>query len=203
MAEKKASPKGAAKSKKPKAAAEAEAKAAPAAGASAKRAPKAKKARIPQKTTNRFSRAAPRTTFTAGADLKGSRRWFVIDATDLVLGRAASRIAHVLRGKHKPSYTPHGDVGDFIIIINAEKVKLTGGKEGYKPYYRHSMHPGGLKTIIARDVRVRDPERLLQDAIRRMIPRNPLGRDVMSKLHVYRGPTHPHQAQKPEPLVLA
>ena len=115
----------------------------------------------------------------------------------------ASRIASILRGKHKPIYTPHVDTGDFVIIVNAEKVKLTGSKDLQKPYYRHSMHPGGLKTILARDVRVRDPERLLQDAIRRMISRNPLGRDMMSKLHVYKGPSHPHQAQKPKPLALA
>jgi len=206
MAEKKSAAKGAAKSKKPKAAApKAEAKAAPATKVAAKppeTAPK-KAARTPQKAANRFSRAVPYNSFVAGPDQRVARRWFVVDATGLVLGRAASRIAHVLRGKHKPTYTPHADVGDFVIIINAEKVKLTGGKEEQKPYYRHSMYPGGLKTTLARDVRVREPERLLEDAIRRMIPRNPLGRDVMRKLHVYRGPTHPHQAQKPEPLALA
>ncbi len=201
MAEKKATAKGAAKSKKPKAAAaSAPAEAAPVLKA---KATAAKRPKVAQKTANRFTRAAPFRSFVPSAQHKPSRRWFVIDATDLVLGRAASRIARVLRGKHKPSYTPHADVGDFVIIINAEKVKLTGSKEEQKPYYRHSMHPGGLKTVIARDVRVRNPERLLEDAIRRMIPRNPLGRDMMRKLHVYRGPTHPHQAQKPEPLALA
>jgi large subunit ribosomal protein L13 len=198
MAEKKATAKGAAKSKKPKVATSpAPAEAAPVKVAAAKR-PK-----VAQKTANRFTRAAPFSTFVPDAQHKPSRRWFVIDATGLILGRAASRIARVLRGKHKPSYTPHADVGDFVIIVNAEKVKLTGSKEEQKPYYRHSMHPGGLKTVIARDVRVRDPERLLEDAIRRMIPRNPLGRDMLRKLHVYRGPTHPHQAQKPEPLALS
>jgi large subunit ribosomal protein L13 len=199
MAEKKATAKGAAKSKKPKAEVPAAAthSAAPAGGR-----PTPKRPKVPQKGSNRFSSAVPYGSFVPNAEYKISRRWFVVDATDLVLGRAASRIAHVLRGKHKPSYTPHADVGDFVIIINAEKVKLTGSKESQKPYYRHSMHPGGLKTVIARDVRVRDPERMLQDAIRRMIPRNPLGRDMMSKLHVYKGPTHPHQAQKPEPLAL-
>jgi large subunit ribosomal protein L13 len=157
---------------------------------------------VPQKTDNRFTRAAPFSTFVPHGKQKISRRWFVVDATGLILGRAASRIAMVLRGKNKPTWTPHADVGDFVIIINADKVKLTGSKEEQKPYYRHSMHPGGLKTVLARDVRVRNPERLLEDAIRRMIPRNPLGRDVLGKLHVYRGPTHPHQAQKPEPLAL-
>jgi large subunit ribosomal protein L13 len=202
MAEKKATAKGAAKSKTSKAATSpASAEAVPPA-LKAKATKTAKRPKVAQKTTNRFTRAAPFSTFVPSAQHKTSRRWFVIDATDLVLGRAASRIARVLRGKHKPSYTPHADVGDFVIIINAEKVKLTGSKEEQKPYYRHSMHPGGLKTVIARDVRVRDPERLLEDAIRRMIPRNPLGRDVLRKLHVYRGPTHPHQAQKPEPLAL-
>jgi large subunit ribosomal protein L13 len=200
MAEKKATAKGAAKSKKTAESAEA----APVKAASgAKRAEK-KRPRQAQKVANRFSRAIPYSSFVPHAKEEASaRRWFLVDATDLVLGRAASRIAHVLRGKHKPSYTPHADVGDFVIVINAEKVKLTGSKESEKPYYHHSMHPGGLKTRIARDVRVREPERMLQDAVRRMIPRNPLGRDVMSKLHVYKGPTHPHQAQKPEPLALA
>jgi large subunit ribosomal protein L13 len=191
MAEKKASPKGAAETK-------------PAAKADAtagRRKPKARVA-VAQKTQNPFTKAAPRRTWVAKPkDI--ARRWFVIDATGLVLGRAASKIAHILRGKHKPTYTPHADVGDYVIIVNAEKVKLTGTKEEQKPYYRHSMHPGGLKTIMARDVRVRDPERLFEDAIRRMISRNPLGREVMRKLHVYKGPAHPHHAQKPEPLALA
>ena len=190
MAEKKASPKGAAH---PKTAAKTDAPH-----------PRGKVAKAPvlQKTQNRYSKAAPRRTWVAKpGDI--SRKWFVIDATGLTLGRAASKIAHILRGKNKPTFTPHADVGDFVIIINAEKVKLTGSKEEQKPYYHHSMHPGGLKTIMARDVRVRDPERMFQDAIRRMISRNPLGREVMRKLHVYKGPTHPHHAQKPEPLALA
>ncbi len=200
MAEKKATAKGAAKSTKSKAPAPAEATKS---AAPAVRAKGTKRPRVAQKTTNRFSRAVPYQSYVPSSKQKVPRRWFVIDATDLVLGRAASRIAGLLRGKNKPTYTPHADLGDFIIIINADKVKLTGSKEEQKPYYRHSMHPGGLKTVLARDLRVRNPERLLEVAIRRMLPRSPLGRDVLSKLHVYRGPTHPHQAQKPEPLALA
>jgi large subunit ribosomal protein L13 len=201
MAEKKATAKGAAKSKKASEKTKAEPASEPVKAASAGRTDK-KRPRVAQKTSNRYSRAIPYSSFVPHGDEEIPRRWFVIDATDLVLGRAASRIAHVLRGKHKPTYTPHADVGDFVVVINCEKVKLTGNKETEKPYYHHSMHPGGLKTRIAKDVRVREPERMLEDAIRRMIPRNPLGRDVMAKLHVYKGPTHPHQAQKPEPLAL-
>jgi large subunit ribosomal protein L13 len=193
MAEKKASPKGAAHSKSEE---KAPAKAAKPAAKSAKA-----HAPVAQKTQNPFTKAKPRSTWVPD-DTEVVRRWYVVDATGLVLGRAASRIAYVLRGKHKPTYTPHADQGDYVVVVNAEKIKLTGSKEEQKPYYHHTMHPGGLKTIIARDVRVRDPERLMQDAVRRMIPRNPLGRDVMSKLHVYKGPAHPHQAQKPEPLTL-
>ncbi len=198
MPEKKAGPKGAAAAKSEKSE-KAPAKVAKAAGAAHK---KAHAKRVPQKVQNPFTKAAPRRTWVAGPkDLV--HNWFVVDGAGLTLGRAASRIAHVLRGKHKPTYTPHADVGDHVIIVNAEKVKLTGTKEQHKPYYQHTMYPGGLKTTMARDVRVRDPERLFQDAVRRMIPRNPLGRDVMAKLHVYKGPTHPHHAQKPEPLTLA
>jgi large subunit ribosomal protein L13 len=113
-----------------------------------------------------------------------------------------SRIAQVLRGKHKPMYTPHADAGDYVVVINAEKVKLTGTKEEKKPYYRHSLHPGGLKTTLARDIRARTPELLIERAVRLMIPRNPLGREVMRKLKIYVGPVHPHQAQDPKPLKL-
>ena len=130
------------------------------------------------------------------------RAWFVIDADGLVLGRVATEVARILRGKHKPMYTPHADAGDYVVVVNAEKVKLTGSKDEKKPYYRHSLHPGGLKTTFARDIRARNPERLIEAAVRRMIPRNPLGREVLRKLKIYVGPAHPHQAQQPKPLKL-
>ena len=204
MAEKKATPKGAAKAvaktedvtKQP-----ASGKRAAGSDSAATAATKAK-TKVAQKVQNPFTAARPRSTWMPEGK-KVDRKWFVVDADGLVLGRAASRIAMILRGKHKPTYTQHADMGDFVVVVNAEKIKLTGNKEGQKPYYHHTMHPGGLKTIIAKDVRVRDPERLIQDAVRRMIARNPLGRDMMGKLHVYKGPTHPHAAQKPEPLTLS
>jgi large subunit ribosomal protein L13 len=153
------------------------------------------------KSQNRFSAARkPKTYMVRPQDIV--REWHLVDLDGLVLGRAASRIAHILRGKHKPMYTPHADAGDYVVVVNAEKVKLTGSKEDKKPYYRHSLHPGGLKTTLARDMRARNPERLIEAAVRRMIPRNPLGRDVLSKLKIYVGPAHPHQAQQPKPLKL-
>lgn len=155
----------------------------------------------PQKTQNWSSKARPPDTYMAPKG-KIERRWFVLDAEGLVLGRAASRIAFILRGKHKPVYTPHTDTGDFVVVINAEKIRLTGNKEEDKPYYRHSMHPGGLKTRKAKDLRARAPERLLEQAVKRMISRNALGRTMYSKLKVYAGPVHPHAAQRPEPLTL-
>jgi large subunit ribosomal protein L13 len=155
----------------------------------------------PAKADNPFSKARPFTSYMAPKN-KIERKWFVVDADGLVLGRAASRIAHILRGKHKPQYTPHTDTGDFIVVINAEKVRLTGNKEEEKPYRHHSLFPGGLKTAFARDVRARQPEELIREAVRRMIPRSPLGRAQFLKLKVYAGPTHPHQAQRPEALTL-
>jgi large subunit ribosomal protein L13 len=155
----------------------------------------------PKKALNPFSKARPFATYMAP---KGEiqRQWFVVDADGLVLGRAASRIAFILRGKHKPVFTPHTDTGDFVVVINAEKIVLTGKKELEKPYRNHSMHPGGLKTAYARDVRSKTPEELLIRAVQRMIPRSPLGREMFLKLKVYAGPTHPHQAQRPQPLTL-
>jgi len=153
------------------------------------------------KAQNRFSAARKPKTWVAKPH-EIVRQWHLVDLDGLVLGRAASRIAHVLRGKHKPIYTPHVDAGDYVVVVNAEKVKLTGSKEEKKPYYRHSLHPGGLKTTLARDMRARNPERLIEAAVRRMIPRNPLGRECLSKLKVYVGPVHPHQAQQPKPLKL-
>lgn len=132
------------------------------------------------------------------------KKWFVVDAEDLVLGRLASIIAIRLRGKHKPMFTPHIDCGDNIIVINAEKVKLTGRKRENKTYYWHTGHPGGIKERKAGQLLDgRYPERVIQKAVERMISRNPLGRAQMKKLHVYAGTDHPHVAQSPEVLDVA
>ena len=132
------------------------------------------------------------------------RAWCVIDADGLVLGRLASIIASRLRGKHKPLFTPHIDCGDNIIVINAEKVRLTGRKRANKIYYWHTGYPGGIKSITAeRILDGKHPERVLIKAVERMISRNPLGRAQMRKLHVYKGDAHPHEAQKPEVLDVA
>jgi len=129
------------------------------------------------------------------------KKWFVVDAEDVVLGRLASIISMRLRGKHKPMYTPHIDCGDNIIVINAEKVKLTGRKRENKTYYWHTGHPGGIKERKAGQILDgRHPERVVQKAVERMISRNPLGRAQMRKLHVYAGTEHPHTAQSPEVL---
>ena len=126
-------------------------------------------------------------------------RWFVVDATDQVLGRLAARLAHVLRGKHKPIYTPHVDTGDFVVVVNAEKVRLTGRKAEQKVYHRHTGYPGGIKsTTAAKRLAGAHPERVLEDAVRGMLPKNALGRKLVTKLKVYAGPDHPHAAQKPE-----
>ncbi|AZR74751.1 50S ribosomal protein L13 [Anoxybacter fermentans] len=129
-------------------------------------------------------------------------KWYVVDATDKPLGRLASQIANILRGKHKPTFTPHIDTGDFVIVINAEKVKLTGRKWEQKIYYRHSGYPGGLKAIPYDKLRAKNPEQIIQLAVKRMLPKNKLGRKQFRKLKVYAGPEHPHQAQKPEVLEL-
>lgn len=130
------------------------------------------------------------------------RDWYVVDAEGETLGRLASRIAPILKGKHKPIYTPHLDCGDFVIIVNAEKVRVTGRKLDQKFYYRHSGYPGGLKSISLRDQLNRYPERVLQAAIRGMLPKNKLGRRMLKKLKVYAGDVHPHEAQHPSPLEL-
>ena len=131
------------------------------------------------------------------------RRWYVVDATDVVLGRLSTRVASVLRGKHKPTYTPHSDTGDFVIVVNAEKVKLTGRKLEQKTYYRHSGYTGHLKSITAGEV-LEGPhaDRVVRSAVRGMLPKNALGRQMIRKLKVYAGPDHPHAAQKPEVLSL-
>lgn len=128
------------------------------------------------------------------------RKWYVIDATDQRLGRLASEIAKVLRGKNKPSYTPFMDVGDFVIIINAEKVSVTGKKRTQKLYRRHSGRPGGMKIETFAKLQARVPERIIEQAIKGMLPKNTLGRQLFTKLNVYAGPDHPHQAQKPDIL---
>ncbi len=130
------------------------------------------------------------------------RKWYVVDATGKVLGRLASRVATILRGKHKPEYAPHLDVGDHVIVINAEKVVLTGKKLEQKEYRRFSGYPGGLKRIKYEKLMKEKPEFVVEKAIKGMLPHTKLGRKMAKKLRVYRGPEHPHQAQKPEPLEL-
>ena len=128
------------------------------------------------------------------------RHWFVLDVADLVLGRAASRVASVLRGKHKPIFTPHADTGDFVIVVNAERVRLTGRKLEQKTYYRHTGYMGGIKkTTAGRMLEIR-PERVFEAAVRGMLPKGPLGRKMLRKLKVYAGTDHPHEAQRPVPL---
>lgn len=126
------------------------------------------------------------------------RDWYVVDAQDMVLGRLATQIATRLRGKHKPTFTPHLDVGDFVIVVNADKVKLTGRKMDQKMYYRHSGYLGGLTAQNARTVLERKPEEVVLQAVRRMLPKNRLGRSQLKKLKVYAGPDHPHAAQEPK-----
>jgi large subunit ribosomal protein L13 len=127
--------------------------------------------------------------------------WFVVDATDQVLGRLATRVARVLAGKHRPGFVPYLDTGDFVIVTNADKVRLTGRKLDEKVYRRHTGYPGGLRESRAREVKSRHPERLIEEAVRGMLPKSRLGRKQIRKLKVYRGATHPHDAQQPKPLV--
>jgi len=126
------------------------------------------------------------------------RKWFVVDAKDLVLGRLSTEVATLLRGKHKPIFTPHVDCGDYVIIVNAEKVALTGNKSADKMYYRRSGYPGGLKSRNAERMLELQPQKVLEASIRGMLPKTRLGDDMYRKLYVYVGPEHPHQAQKPE-----
>jgi large subunit ribosomal protein L13 len=125
------------------------------------------------------------------------RQWVLVDMAGQTLGRVASRIAGILRGKHKPTYTPHGDAGDFVVVINADKLVLTGTKFQKKVYRHHTSFPGGLKEIVAGKLAAKDPARMIELAVKGMLPRGPLGRAMFSKLKVYAGGTHPHQAQKP------
>lgn len=130
------------------------------------------------------------------------REWLIVDAEGQTLGRLASQVAAVLRGKHKPQFSPAVDVGDFVIVVNAEKIRVTGRKLLQKKYYRHSGYPGGLSEITLADQLERHPTRVVKAAVRGMLPRNRLGRRMVKKLKVYAGPEHPHQAQQPKPLEL-
>ncbi len=142
-----------------------------------------------------------KTTYMANQDSL-NREWLIIDATDLTVGRLASEVASILRGKHKPTFTPHVDCGDYVIIINAEKVKFTGNKLEDKIYYRHSNHPGGLKEETAGKLLVRKPERIMEKAIKGMLPKTKLGRTMYRNLYVYTGNEHPHAAQQPKEYTL-
>lgn len=133
---------------------------------------------------------------TAGVE----RKWYVVDAEGQTLGRLASAVASVLRGKNKPTFTPHIDTGDYVIVVNADKVKVTGKKLEQKIYYNHSDYPGGMKEITLKEMLAKKPEEVMKLAVKGMLPKGPLGRSMITKLHVYAGPEHPHKAQAPETL---
>ena len=141
-------------------------------------------------------------TFMAKTD-QLPQRWFVIDATDQVVGRLAVQIATILRGKHRPEYTPHIDTGEYVIVVNASKMRFTGKKLQTKTYHWYTRYPGGQKTATARDWMATHPDRILEAAVRRMVPRNKLGRQQMTKLKIHAGPEHTHQAQQPQEFKLA
>lgn len=126
------------------------------------------------------------------------QKWYVVDATDKVLGRLSTQIAKVLRGKHKPEFTPHADAGDYVVVINADKIRVTGNKESDKLYYSHTGFPGGIKEISYEKLMQKDPIRVIEIAVKGMMPKNPLGREMLRKLKVYAGAEHPHTAQQPE-----
>lgn len=128
------------------------------------------------------------------------RSWYVVDAQGQTLGRLATRIAVLLRGKHKPTYSPHLDSGDFVIVVNADKIRVTGKKLDEKIYYRHSLYPGGLKSITLRELLKKRPTRVIRHAVQGMLPRNRLGRELVRKLKIYARADHPHESQKPQPL---
>lgn len=142
-----------------------------------------------------------RTYSAKAADIKP--KWWVIDAEDVVLGKLATKVATLLRGKHKPQFTPHADTGDFIVVVNAEKVKLTGNKSFDKQYFSHSHYPGGEKFVNVREVFLKHPERVIERAVWGMLPHNNLGRSIYKKLKVCAGPNHPHFAQNPEELKIS
>lgn len=131
-----------------------------------------------------------------------NRKWHLVDANGKTLGRLAARVAMLLRGKHKPTFTPHVDTGDHVVIINADKIRLTGEKFQTKIYHHHTGYPGGLKSISAERLHAKDPTAILTKAIRGMLPKNPLGKQMAKKLKVYAGESHPHDAQRPEPITL-
>ncbi len=137
------------------------------------------------------------------AEASKGRKWWLVDADQQAVGRLATRVASILKGKHKPTYTPSMDTGDFVVVVNAGKVRFTGKKETDKVLFTHTMHPGGEKLTPMNKIRERHPEDILLNAVRRMLPRNALGRQMMTKLKVYAGDRHPHAAQKPEALPLA
>lgn len=136
------------------------------------------------------------------ADAREARRWFVCDARGQVLGRMATRVATVLRGKHRPTFAPHVDAGDFVVVVNAAEVVLTGRKRQDKVYHRHTGYPGGVRSLSAEEMLAKHPTRVVRKAVEGMLPRNRLGRRLASKLKIYAGPEHPHEAQRPEPLSL-
>ena len=141
-----------------------------------------------------------KTVSTKPADV--TRDWYVVDAEGKTLGRMATEIARRLRGKHKPEYTPHMDMGDYVVVVNCEKIQVTGAKRTDKIYYHHTGFPGGIKAASFEQVIDRAPERVIQRAVKGMMPRNPLGRAMLKKLKVYVGPAHPHSAQQPQPLTI-
>jgi len=126
------------------------------------------------------------------------REWFVLDVTDKVLGRVATKIADRIRGKDKPTFTPHTDGGDYVIVVNAEKIKVTGSKFSDKKYYSHSLYPGGLKTQTFRELHEKNPEKIIEEAVKGMLPKNKLGKSMIKKLKVFRGPSHDHDSQQPK-----
>ena len=125
------------------------------------------------------------------------RSWFVLDVTDRILGRVATKIADRIRGKDKPTYTPHTDGGDYVIVVNAEKIKVTGSKFTNKKYYKHSLYPGGLKTQTFQELNNKNPERIIEEAVKGMLPKNKLGKSMIKKLKVFAGPKHEHESQQP------
>ena len=129
-----------------------------------------------------------------------SKEWWIVDAEDQILGRFASKVAQIIRGKHKPNFTPHMDMGDFVIVLNAEKIKVTWNKERDKTYFRHTGYPGGVKETSLSLLRRKNPEKILMNAVKGMLPHNRLGRSILSNLKIYKGGNHPHEAQTPKEL---
>lgn len=131
------------------------------------------------------------------------REWYIVDAEDQVVGRLASQVASILRGKHKPQFTPHVDTGDFVIVVNAEKIRFTGNKETKKEYFRYTGYPGGERLTTPEEMRKRKPDFIVRNAVKGMMPKGPLGREMTKKLKVYAGPDHPHEAQQPKELTVS